>query len=244
MLPADPDHRDLLGQLLCFAGQWERADKHFEILGSQFPDRSPVVALIRHLIRAAGDREQFYEEGRCRNSSRVRPSTSSVICRRRSVCVRESRPGPRGCSPKPNRRGPGSAAAATPPPSAISATLMTLPPRSSRRSPPPGNTIGFPSSASVAPCCTPSKRLWTFSGDGVRSTLWTVPAASCICQSSTRGRRAAEDDALRLGRCTEWLGGDGEPARGIGHRILSIDGNPLPLVQVASLEFDAVPKPA
>ena len=39
--PGKPDHRDLLSQLLCFTGEYERADKHLEILGKSSPTGSP-----------------------------------------------------------------------------------------------------------------------------------------------------------------------------------------------------------
>ena len=36
--PSDVEARHLLGQLLCFAGEYDRADTHFGTLASQMPE--------------------------------------------------------------------------------------------------------------------------------------------------------------------------------------------------------------
>ncbi len=49
---------------------------------------------------------------------------------------------------------------------------------------------------------------------------------------------AAQDNQLSLGRATDWSGGDEEaPARGRGQRIFLVDDEPIPIMQLTTLEF-------
>jgi len=62
--PTDLDARYTLAQMLCFAGDLERADTHLDAIASQDKDRLIVIGMIRHLTRAEQWRRQFFEEGR------------------------------------------------------------------------------------------------------------------------------------------------------------------------------------
>ena len=62
--PTDTGKRGFLAELLCFAGDLERADKQLDALGHQDPQVMVGVSLFRQLIRAEQARQQFYTEGR------------------------------------------------------------------------------------------------------------------------------------------------------------------------------------
>src|SRR5947209_10684988 len=62
--PTDTGRRGFLVELLCFAGDLERADKHLDALGTQDPQAAVGVSLFRQLIRAEQARQQFFAEGR------------------------------------------------------------------------------------------------------------------------------------------------------------------------------------
>lgn len=62
--PTDTGLRYFLTELLCFNGEWERADKQLETLTHQALDAAVKVILLRHLVRAEIARQQFYTEGR------------------------------------------------------------------------------------------------------------------------------------------------------------------------------------
>jgi type VI secretion system protein ImpE len=54
----------LFGQMLCIAGEYDRADKQLDLLSTLEPKYVMEVANWRNLIRAAQHRKDFYEEGR------------------------------------------------------------------------------------------------------------------------------------------------------------------------------------
>ena len=62
--PTDLDSRWFLTELLCFAGDLERADKQLDVLMTQAPDAALGIALFRQLIRAELSRREFYAQGR------------------------------------------------------------------------------------------------------------------------------------------------------------------------------------
>jgi type VI secretion system protein ImpE len=62
--PGDFAGRYLLCELLCFAGQLERADKQLDLMIEQDPQAALGLALFRQLIRAEQARQQFFDEGR------------------------------------------------------------------------------------------------------------------------------------------------------------------------------------
>jgi type VI secretion system protein ImpE len=62
--PADASSRGFLCELLCFAGEWQRADMQLDALGQQDPQSVPGLTQFRQLIRAEQARQQFHSEGR------------------------------------------------------------------------------------------------------------------------------------------------------------------------------------
>lgn len=62
--PTDQDSRGLLAELLCLAGDLQRADKQLEVLSNQDLEAAPALALFRQVIRAELARSEFYKQGR------------------------------------------------------------------------------------------------------------------------------------------------------------------------------------
>lgn len=62
--PTDVDARGLLVEVLCLAGELERADAQLETIVAQATDRTHGAALLRQLVRAERWRRQFWSEGR------------------------------------------------------------------------------------------------------------------------------------------------------------------------------------
>ena len=61
--PTDHASRALLGELLCLAGEFDRAEAQFAVLTQQTVDRPVAIARLRHLIRAAVAREAWFNQG-------------------------------------------------------------------------------------------------------------------------------------------------------------------------------------
>jgi type VI secretion system protein ImpE len=242
--PGKPDHRDLLSQLLCFNGEYERADKHLETLGAQFPEREAVVSLIRQLIRAAKARQQFYDDGRLPEFTE-RPPEYLQTYLEASICFRQ-----------------GDAAEAA----RLLARAEEARPRLAGRC----NGEHFQDlrdaddlSAAFLEIFTTTGKYYWIPLENIRrillhpvenplDVLWRrcqFQATACsegivYVPQLYAGAFRAEDVSLRLGRSTEWVGPDDGPVRGVGHRILWIDDKVRPFIEIQNLEIEAGADPA
>ena len=62
--PTDAAARGLLCELLCVAGEYERADKQLDAVSKLTPETAVRASLLRHHVRAAIARHEVYEKGR------------------------------------------------------------------------------------------------------------------------------------------------------------------------------------
>jgi type VI secretion system protein ImpE len=86
--PTDVNRRANLVELLCYAGNLERADKLLDAISSLDPSTGIGVALFRQLIRAEQARQQFYSEGRMPEFLKT-PDPVSALELRAAVLMRE-----------------------------------------------------------------------------------------------------------------------------------------------------------
>ena len=61
--PADLRLRSFLFELLCFSGEWSRADKQLDVIGHQNVESEIAVQAYRNAIRAEQDRRRVWREG-------------------------------------------------------------------------------------------------------------------------------------------------------------------------------------
>ncbi len=62
--PSDVKARSLLSELLCFAGEFERADKQLDAALQTDPQTMTGVSLLKHLIRSELSRREVFRQGR------------------------------------------------------------------------------------------------------------------------------------------------------------------------------------
>ncbi|MEO8032564.1 MAG: type VI secretion system accessory protein TagJ [Gemmatimonadota bacterium] len=61
--PADTQRRTFLFELLCFAGNWSRAEKQLDVLGSENAEAAMGMLLLRSALHAEQTRQQMFETG-------------------------------------------------------------------------------------------------------------------------------------------------------------------------------------
>jgi type VI secretion system protein ImpE len=86
--PMSIDQRALLAELLCVAGNLERADTVLNAITNIDPGAMVGVALFRQLVRAEQARQQFYSEGRVPEFV-VKPDALLALELRAAVALRE-----------------------------------------------------------------------------------------------------------------------------------------------------------
>jgi type VI secretion system protein ImpE len=60
--PADTQRRTFLFELLCFAGDFQRAEKQLDVLGEADPTAAMAVLLYRGVLHAENERQAFFRE--------------------------------------------------------------------------------------------------------------------------------------------------------------------------------------
>lgn len=203
--PGDERLRTFLFELLCFSGDYERADKHLELLGGKTRDRQMGAFHLRATLQAALTREEMFEKN--------------------ELPAGEARPVSGKLNGNPFT------------------TLTDADPRVGARLEvfATGNYMLLPfSGISVLSIHEPRR---------VRDLLW-APAVINLNATMGGGRdlgdvllpvvaamsRGHSDDLVRLGRVSVWES-DGSTEYLFGQKLLLVDGEEFPLLEVRSLEI-------
>lgn len=237
--PTNTAARNLLCELLCFAGQWERADKQADAIALDDPRAAMAVSLLRHLIRGETARQDFYERGRVPDFLEP-PSPRLRLHLEASIALRE---------------GDGPAAA------------RLLAQAEELRLPLCGTCNGKPfqelrdlndMTASFFEVLTGTGHYYWIPFESVESMEFQPPKQLHdllwrACHLSVRGgpegivylpalyagSSADPDQRIRLGRMTDWRGGEGSPVRGLGQRMFLVDDTGLGILELGQLAFEA-----
>jgi type VI secretion system protein ImpE len=241
--PADLGARSRLFELLCFAGQWERADAQIEAGLALQPDAQTSTSLLRQLVRADMARQQFHAEGRVPEF--LTPPPEHVKLRlAASIELREGRASAaadmlaRAESMRPAARG---TEGANPfddfrdLDDLLGGILEVLTPT--------GKYFWIPvETIDTAEFNAPASRmdlLWRpvhmTIRDGGPDGIVYVPALYA-------GSQRESDVNLRLGRATDWRETPAEPqpiVRGVGLRMFLVGENERDVLSLGSLQFNA-----
>ncbi len=240
--PGDLEARWLLAELLILIGETERADGQLDALISLEPRAAVAATPIRQLLRAEAARRQFFDEGRM---PELLDGADEPVREQLRAFVQ-------------HRSGEAAAAAATV--AAAEAARPALPGRLA------GTTsgeraftdfrdlddltagvfevltqtgkyywipMGRVASISFSPPQRPLDLIW-------RKGQMCVPEAfeAEVCLPAVYGSLATADDASRLGRRTDFLGGEDEAAIGVGRRLFVVDGeDAIDMLDLERVEF-------
>jgi type VI secretion system protein ImpE len=78
--PSDLKRRTFLFELLCFAGDYSRAEKHLSVLADRSPESNTGAILYRSALRAERARQLFFESGQYRSSDAALNAASAEPC--------------------------------------------------------------------------------------------------------------------------------------------------------------------
>jgi type VI secretion system protein ImpE len=233
--PTDVASRYLLAELLCFAGEYERADTHLDAVLAQRSDLQLNVSLFKQLIRADQARQQFFSEGR---PPELLASADEAMALRISASIAFRSNDLAGAAEQLSR-------------------AEELRPAC------PGTLNGAPFEdmrdlddllSGVVEMLTPTGKYFLVAQETVesiefrkpespRDLLWRGAQVSvrggpdgevfvpCLYPGSAR----ASDEALRLGRATDWLGQPGQAVRGLGQRLLAFDGRDHAILSIQTI---------
>ena len=239
--PANTARRGFYCELLCFTGELEKADKHLEALAHQEPQTAIAVAMFRQQIRAEMARREFYTKGRMPEFL-GEPSDVLKLNLEASIALREGN---------------------------AKETAEILARAEEQRIHPAGKCDGVEfddlrdlddTNASFFEVLTSTGKYYWIPMEAVefmefhpperpRDLLWRRvhmvvaggPDGEVFIPALYYGTHEGEDDQLRLGRGTDWTGGDGSPVRGVGLRMLLFGEADKTIMEPETVEFDVEP---
>ncbi|MBI4586184.1 MAG: SciE type virulence protein [Planctomycetes bacterium] len=235
--PGDLSPRALLCQLLFFSGDLERADNQLSAIEQLDTKQAVGVALLRQLLRAEQARRQFYHEGRLPEFL-SQPSQELRARLEASIRLREKKP-------------------------REAAELLE---QAEGQRPPVAGVLNGEAfndlrdlddlTSSFFEVFTSNGKYYWIPFESVELLEFHAPAQPCdllwrqahmIVRSGPDGEvylpalyfgsHSSADDRIRLGRATEWQGGDGAPVRGLGQRAFLAGERDLSILELKKIEF-------
>jgi len=235
--PLDHGTRMLLVDLLCFAGDFSRADKHLDTMAQLEPATAVQIALGRQLLRAEMARQEFFAAGRVPEvAGQLTPDMQARL--QASLQIREQD---------------------------LAAAERTLDVAEQARPHVAGSCDGKPFAdlrdlddllAGILEVLSPTgkyywvgldqlQRLKFFKPETVQDTLWRRAEISVVNGPQGvvyipvlyPGSAQVADDEIRLGRTADWLEPAAGPVRGLGHRMWWIDNEHREFLSLGEFEF-------
>lgn len=238
--PTEVGRRYQLVILLCYNGELERADRQLDMLSTQHPDSAMGVALLRQLIRAELCRQEFHTAGRVPEFT---DEPTELIKRhlQASICLREGEEGEavkllaEAEAERPQMMGvcDGQPFEDLRDLDDLLAPVFEFLTSSGKYYWVP---IGDVTKLEMPPPGSLADLLWR----PVQLTVLNQPPGAVYMPTLYVGSEQDEQENIRLGRATQWLGGEGAPVRGRGLRMLMVGDQARPILNIEHLEMKPV----
>lgn len=236
--PREAGARFVLAQLLCIKGELERADQQLDTIAQQEMKLGPTVVTLRQVIRAEQARRQFYNDGRLPDFLRppadyVKLHLEAAVLLRKAEAKKAAEMLDQAEELRPHRVGicDGTAFDDLRDLDDVSACYLEVLTSTGKFYVVPIEDV---TRIEFHGREQPSDLIWRRAQLSVREGPdgeVYIPAIYCpIGESSERAM---------LGRTTDWVGGDGEPVRGVGQRCFLVGEESVPIMQLETVEFSA-----
>lgn len=240
--PSDPEARGFLAELHMLTGAYEKADRQLDLLSTQHSKLGVAVALSRQLLRAAIARQEVFEKGRVPEVV-TEPGPFVQAALQAMVELRDGRPREAAAllveAEDKRVHTPGRLGADGAPfedfrdVDDLCAGFVEVMTSTGKYFWVPTDRIDFMEFEKPA---RPRDIVWRQCKMEVRggpegvvyvpATYPTLPAEGDI-------------DTFRLGRATDWSGGDGTPTRGIGLRLYLVGEDGMTIDELQTVQFGA-----
>lgn len=233
--PTDTSRRGFLSELLCFAGDLDRADAQLDAIGHQDPQSMLGLVMFRQLIRAERTRQECFDQGRLPEFVDQPPEYLRLHLEA-TICLREGQ---------------------------VDKAVELLDEAERQRPTLCGTCDGQPFddvrdiddvTASFFEVLTTNGKYYWIPMERVeridfrpperpRNLLWRRaemvvrdgPGGEVFLPALYVGSHAESDDRVRLGRMTDWRGDDSGTIRGIGQRMFIIGDEDRPILELKQL---------
>jgi type VI secretion system protein ImpE len=211
--PTDARRRTFLFELLCFAGNYERADKQLEVLGQAGPSTELGVLLFRSALYAERQRQDLFARGEYpQRPDSLRPNPPGTFNGKPFGSLRDADP----------RIGPRLELFAA-------GAYLLLP-------------LEHVASIHIEPPKRLRDLLWTSAAVRTTPSFKGADLGEVLLPALAPFSWQHSDDAVRLGRATVWEQREVYPEEvPFGQKMWLVDDEEIPFLELRSLEFSPVP---
>jgi type VI secretion system protein ImpE len=214
--PTDVRRRTFLFELLCFAGEYERADKQLEVLGQAGPNSEIGVLLYRSALYAERQRQDLFTRGEYpKRAGSPGPAREGTFNRKPFSSFADA-------DPRVGNRLELFAAG----------SYLWLP-------------LEHVASVEIAPPKRLRDLLWTPAAVRTTPSFKGAELAEVLLPVLAPFSWQHSDEAVRLGRATVWEQRDGSDEElPFGQKMWLVDDEEIPFLELRSLEFNPTPAEA
>lgn len=211
--PSDARRRTFLFELLCFAGEWARADKQLEVLGQAGPSSELGVMLYRSALFAERQRQDLFAKGEY-----PKPPQEAAEREDGRIGTHDGKPFEALTDADPR----------------IGARLELFA---------AGNYLLLPLEHIASIHIQPPKRvrdlIWTPAAVRTSASFKGTELGEVLLPVLAPGSWQHADDAVRLGRATVWEERDGiDDFIPVGQKMWLVDDEEVPFLELRALEFN------
>lgn len=215
--PSNVKKRTFLFELLCFAGEYDRAEKQLDLLGDQNQDSMLASLLYRGALNAEKTRHDMFRDNKLPQSSASGGDGSNVSGSLNGKPFTSIRDADERIGAKLEIIAGGDYMWVA----FENVARLDIPPPKRVR-----DTFWAPGRLRTGP---------NFKGQDLGEIL--IPVLS-------PGSSDSEDPAVRLGRVTEWFRDESGAEFPLGQKTLLVDGEEIPLLEVRRLDIQSAPAQA
>lgn len=235
--PGDPAARTLLFQVLCYCGEWDKADRHLEAIAAADPGREAGVLGFRNLIRAEKERLAVLEAGGCASFLTEPPAYLGLYVAARAKLAEKKADEAAALLTDLERRVPALAGTVNGSPFAgFRDTDSLLAPFLEVMAHERYLWVPFESLRELS--ITPPKTLLDLLWVSAQVTTWEGYAMNCYLPVLYPGSSSQQDERIRLGRLTDWLSLGNGLARGVGQHVFEVGGRDMAILELGEVTFN------
>ncbi|MGH9369720.1 MAG: type VI secretion system accessory protein TagJ [Thermoanaerobaculia bacterium] len=241
--PSDVPRRTFLFELLCFAGEWDRAEKQIDVIGQQSVPAALAAQVYRANVAAERQRARLFEEGVAPHFLTEPPRHVDLQVEGIRRLAESDADSARKLFDQAEEERP-----------ALGGTWNGQPFADLRDY---DDALG-----GVLELIVKDKYAWipfqqirrleVRRPEKLRDLLWIPSRVEALDGTIGEvfvpvlyaGSSRQKDDLLRLGRRTEWKAVTEELTVGLGQRLLLVDETDQPILEARTVEFDGVPATA
>jgi len=235
--PGDTSARTLLFQVLCYCGEWDKADRHLEAIAVQDVSREAGVLDYRNLIRAEKERLAVMEKGGIASFLTEPPAYLDLLSAARAKLAEKKADAAKEFLSRIDAARPAISGVVNGTPFAgFCDTDTLLAPFLEVIAHDQYLWVPFESLRELS--ITPPKTLLDLLWVSAHVTTWEGYAMNCYLPTLYPGSFHQEDERIRLGRMTDWISLGGSLARGVGQHVYAVGEQDMALLEIRDVTFN------